>query len=74
MTDGERTARLHDDLQHWLLRYQPFTPVAVIVTALMFEVGRLLAATDLDLDQAVETWAATLREQIAAHREGRLKP
>jgi len=70
----ERISYLHDELQSYLRQYQPHTPVVDIVTALTFEIGRLVAQSDAPVDELVDAVAATMRDQIRAHREGRLRP
>lgn len=72
--DATAAARLHDELQAWLMQTHPREPVMVVVAALTFEIGRVVALSDADIATAVNTVCETLRDQIRAHRDGQLAP
>jgi flagellar motor switch protein FliG len=71
----EHAARLHEELQAFLAREHPTAPLAVVLSALTYEIGRLVGQTmtDDETRRMLDRIADTLIEQIKAHRGGRLR-
>jgi predicted HD phosphohydrolase len=41
--------RLHEDLKAWLMREHPYAPAEAVVTALSYEIGRIVAQQTQDI-------------------------
>jgi hypothetical protein len=71
----QRALEVQEQFQTYLVAAHPFTSADVIVTALTFEIGRLVGTVmpaEVDLDEVLANVTTVLREQIEAHRRGAL--
>ena len=79
MSEGdrvERVLRVQEHVQAFLTLTFPFTSIDVIVAALSYEIARVIGThpSDSTDDELIADVVAIMKEQIAAHRSGRLPP
>lgn len=73
--DVEAAVALHEELHQWLTVAHPDTNTHIVVTALSYEIGRIVGIGTLerperDIDEVVAAVASVLREHIFAVRRG----
>ena len=71
-----RAARVQEDLQRYLLRAEPHTPIDILITALSYELGRLVGQqlpAEFPIDAVLDGVRDTMKLQILAYRDGRLR-
>lgn len=71
--------RMHVALQRWIASTYPGVEAIDVASILSYEMARIVASLDdeigaIDVDTLIEGILETMKNQIAAHRAGRLAP